>query len=775
MRVTAGVLTGLLALAVWVAAASAQTSVELSTNVLCVGDRLLVHVRSDREKLSYRLMLDDEQLGTGAAVTAREAAFCPDRAGQYRLTVAEEGGSDSPTVTFTVYDEPRLSLNVDQTHMQAGETMAVSAVVTGGAPQLLFRWSVWSGTECLYTIEGAEPDLTYVPFREGEYYCAVTVTDGLSHSVSAVSPVISVTGTGGIQVRGDMTRLPVQGGVRTFVIDSPGAWSAETDADFITLYDTCGGSGDSLSLYMGASNVGRRSGTVVLKSAGLQKRLLISQIEDITEEEEEYLLGEPRSSLLPDGQRTVEVRLPSGGGQHMIKMDQVFGWTAESDEAFLTAQRNGDTLTLTAERNPGTLPRSAGVILRSGDMSAAVLVVQDGAARGADVREVLLSGDTGTAYQDMITATVRTDGDAESLTLTIGTGSVTSFDRAQASAAADGLVWRIQVPLTGSGVQEWLFSAGSGKKALARINVTGERPRFAQSAASVKTDGDALTAEVLTTQGTDRIEAIDEEGNVLTVFTPGTARVDRYLNEANAGRYARWVLALTGAETPARLRIGDETVPVLLKADTASSVQADEGGEPFVLYSQMDGTWRHKAYRKSNLEHSGCAIFTLSHALQLLGYRGDAILPERLAVTYAFCLVDGGTLNSTLVGNAGDEFGFKTRYKLYDKREEILRKFSQGAVFSFSIASGHIALTDRVSEDGRMCHIIDSAPSATFERIKGATPCLFNEKTGAYEPLAAPSDIPGVLYYIDTEGYDGAEYWLPTDYVVKRGVRLIQR
>ena len=79
-----------------------------------------------------------------------------------------------------------------------------------------------------------------------------------------------------------------------------------------------------------------------------------------------------------------------------------------------------------------------------------------------------------------------------------------------------------------------------------------------------------------------------------------------------------------------------------------------------------------------------------------------------------------------------------------------------------------------LSEDGTMCHIIDSAPSATFERIKGESPRLYDEATGSYISLSSPAQIPGSVYYIDTEGYSGAEYWLPLDYVVERGVRLIQ-
>ena len=192
------------------------------------------------------------------------------------------------------------------------------------------------------------------------------------------------------------------------------------------------------------------------------------------------------------------------------------------------------------------------------------------------------------------------------------------------------------------------------------------------------------------------------------------------------------------------------------------------------IYSQKDGWWKDKKYRHSNLGKSGCAIFTLSHALQRMGHTEDAVLPENLAVKYAYCLIPGeGTSNELLINTAARDFGFKTRAKLYDDKAQILQLLDEGAYFSFSIARGHIALVCGRNEDGSMIRVVDSAPGATFERINGAAPS-YQTRSGAYRAALSPDDLPGTRWYFETDEYGGLEYWLPMEYVAKRGVRLIQ-
>ena len=201
--------------------------------------------------------------------------------------------------------------------------------------------------------------------------------------------------------------------------------------------------------------------------------------------------------------------------------------------------------------------------------------------------------------------------------------------------------------------------------------------------------------------------------------------------------------------------------------------EAPQTEKDFTLYSQRDGWWSDKRYSVSNLSDSGCAIFTLSHALQWLGYEGESLRPENLAVKYAFCLVDGGTLNQTLIGRTARDYGYKTQDKLITKKNVIIEKFNDGAVFTFAIVKGHIAMAAEVSEDGEKIMIIDSAPSCTMERIKGGNMYLRNEE-GEYTVITDLNDVPGLDYYFETDQYGGLIYYLDTDYVAKRGVRLIQ-
>ena len=192
------------------------------------------------------------------------------------------------------------------------------------------------------------------------------------------------------------------------------------------------------------------------------------------------------------------------------------------------------------------------------------------------------------------------------------------------------------------------------------------------------------------------------------------------------------------------------------------------------VYSQKDGWWADKKYRHSNLGKSGCAIFALSHALQRMGHTEDEILPENLAVKYAYCLIPNeGTSNELLINTAAKDFGFTTRKTLYNEKKQIIQLLDEGAFFSFSIARGHIAMVCGKSEDGTMIRVVDSAPGATFERIVNCAP-YYQTRSGAFRAALSLDDLPGARWYFETDEYGGLEYRLPLEYVAKRGVRLIQ-
>lgn len=191
------------------------------------------------------------------------------------------------------------------------------------------------------------------------------------------------------------------------------------------------------------------------------------------------------------------------------------------------------------------------------------------------------------------------------------------------------------------------------------------------------------------------------------------------------------------------------------------------------VYSQKDGWWADKAYRKSDLMQSGCAIFALSHALHRLGHTEDSTLPEALAKTHALCLTTTGTNNHRLLTEAASTYGFKTQKALITKKGSIVSLLKEGAMFSFSVARGHIALIDGISDDGTMVHVVDSAPTATIERIK-STAIYIQTTSGSFTPVKNLSEVPGARWYFETEHFGGLEYWMPLSYASKRGVRLIQ-
>lgn len=191
------------------------------------------------------------------------------------------------------------------------------------------------------------------------------------------------------------------------------------------------------------------------------------------------------------------------------------------------------------------------------------------------------------------------------------------------------------------------------------------------------------------------------------------------------------------------------------------------------VYSQKDGWWDDVPYRKSTMEHSGCAVFALSHALSRMGVTVESTLPERLAKTYALCLTPEGTNNERLITSASKDYGFKTQRKLIKEQKDIVKLLRGGAMFSFRVARGHIAMIDGVSEDGTMMRVMDSAPSATIERIVNVS-MYYQTRSGSFRAARFLDDIPGARWYLDTDDYGGLAYWMPVSYGAKLGVRLIQ-
>ena len=202
------------------------------------------------------------------------------------------------------------------------------------------------------------------------------------------------------------------------------------------------------------------------------------------------------------------------------------------------------------------------------------------------------------------------------------------------------------------------------------------------------------------------------------------------------------------------------------------SGRSEEVRGPEVIYSQKDGWWKDKAYAKTELEKAGCAIFTLSHALQRMDWTGEDIAPETLAESYRKCYTKNGTANARLIYQASQVYGYTTSTAL-DKSAASLREgLRNGDMYSFGIVIGHIALMTGIDEGGKMVRIVDSAPSATFERIKKGK--VYFLRDGEYVEAKDPGEIPGARYYFETGYYGGLEYYMDLAYCARRGGRLIR-
>ena len=213
-----------------------------------------------------------------------------------------------------------------------------------------------------------------------------------------------------------------------------------------------------------------------------------------------------------------------------------------------------------------------------------------------------------------------------------------------------------------------------------------------------------------------------------------------------------------------------ETAEVVLPV---SGFAPDQEG-PDVIYSQKDGWWKKVRYSSSELQTSGCAIFTLSHLLQRAGFSGEAVTPAALAKTYVYYKEDSGTWNEGLIRYSAVDYDFTTQKELITSPAEITACLRRGDRFSFSIVDRHIALCDGISDDGTKVHIVDSAPGATYERIRFPGKIFIQDADGSFAEAAVPEDHPGVRWFFETAEYGGLEYWMDLEYCANRGMRLVR-
>ena len=216
------------------------------------------------------------------------------------------------------------------------------------------------------------------------------------------------------------------------------------------------------------------------------------------------------------------------------------------------------------------------------------------------------------------------------------------------------------------------------------------------------------------------------------------------------------------------------TVPV------SGSAPVQEGAD--VVYSQKDGWWHSVIYRSKKpietLEKGGCAIFSLSHILQRLGFSGAEVLPEALAVKYSRFYIPGrGTDNPGLINQTSGEYSFVTQEDLIETERGIVTSLRRGDLLTFSVVLGHIAMADGISDDGTKVHVIDSATGATFERMnrfKTKAHVFYQEDDGSFTEVTSADQLPGIRWFFETGEYGGMAYWMDLHYCAYRGMRIVR-
>ena len=741
--------------------ASAEVTVIMDTPSVSLGETVLFHIEGADSEVRYDVYRSGELLFRTGFVTAASGAYIPTAAGNYFLRVTDRSSGKSAQSDFTVTGDLKVTLRAANKALPLGEAAEYAASAEGGSPPFTYTFSVRSGGERIYGRSGGDSAFSYTTSAVGAFTVTCTVTDSQNASASASAELLVEDGPGISAESGDSGPFRLWGGVRRYTVHSPGIWTAETDADFLELSTNCGGDGTELFVTVLPGREPRR-GAITLRSGSSKCIIGVTRLSD-DGIEQEVSLNASVSDVCLDGESMAVWTGAHGVKEIAVSSDS--DWVAVPSDEWIRTEYTENGLKVSVDECAE--PARAGYVRVENDLGAAAYlsVCQSADSAAPDVTAVTLSDTMGISYEDSITAFVQVDGEADLITVYRISGSEPVASSDVSGRRSDG-TWAVTFPLEGSGEESYLFAASreglSGRMMIARVSAFGEQASFNDLFADAETDGDVCTVTVQMTSSVASVLMLDENGREMGMISAEDADIDRYIDENNRGRFSQWTFTVPSDRVPAALRIGTQILEVVTRSREY----------PNLVFSQFDGTWDRVKYRHSNLQDSGCAIFTLASALRKLGFVSDDASPAALAEKYSFCLVDGGTLNSTLVGNAARDFGFRTRYDLYNDRESVESLFAKGAIFSFSIVKGHIALADGISEDGSMIHIVDSAMSATFSRLNNAK-AYIRLSNGSFAAVSDPSQVPGAMYYIETESWSGGEYWLESSYVLRRGVRLL--
>ena len=291
------------------------------------------------------------------------------------------------------------------------------------------------------------------------------------------------------------------------------------------------------------------------------------------------------------------------------------------------------------------------------------------------------------------------------------------------------------------------------------VSFTPENPRVGEYVdVTITTDADRVKGVryVLSMDGKKIGQNKKNEKHLITAFRPRKEGV--------------YTLEITVTEGGNRTESASVSIPV-------SGTAPVQRGED-VLYSQMDGWWQNEVYSTTythTLETSGCALFTLSHALQRMGFDSDEVLPDQLAVRFGEYFTEGvGARTEAVITKAGLYFGYQTVHRLVTAEDEIISFLQRGDCFCLGIVPRHVCLVDGVDEESQKLHIVDSYPEMTLGKL-GRIPAYIRGGDGTWQTIRSADEIPGIRWFFETAHFGGGGYWLDLDDCAARGLRLIRR
>ncbi len=740
-----------------------ETSVMTDGVSFLCGEEIQFNISSEHTLFQFSMFLDGSLLFQSDETTAKKTAFLPRSPGEYLLSVRAfdpgNGVEETAEFGFSVTQVPECSIHADKSELKLGDAVVLSGSVPRKTDMLQWSFSVYKMNERIWSWEGNQSECLYIPPETGTYDAVLTVTDRKgNHADSRISFTV-IPGDGLFADEGSGL-FYLYGGIHSWRITG-GIWEATCNDDHFQLLSSAGSDGDYLTVLAPPDVSMAHDAECTVHSSAGAILIHLKQVPDDSIEEELLLYSpqekEPGQQLLfLKGHETVrEVTVVPDGP-----------WHAFPDQPEVGIQKIGNRLILTVPENDSAQPCYYHIRVQDDGKDAHVVILQEpGNTSPAILKIERMNGEAPVmAYADKLRFLVTCSENTDELLVEYEHGETWHFP---VSAGLDETN-EICVPALGSGEQVLLFTpccnGQKGIPTIKKVSVIPEKPAVTDASASITAEETLL--KIITTRETYEIILEDDTGH-RTVIARSQASVDQYINSDNLGRYALWSVSLTGGSFPVSCIADGSKIRI--------SYQPADSTEEKVIrpYDQLNGIWKDVPYSKSDLQTSGCAIFTLSTALKLLGYEGNETEPGILAENYRKCLVEGGTLNSTLIGNAGKDFHFRTNYELYKSKQEVMRFFERGAVFSFSPVNGHIALADRISPDGKYIHIMDSALSATFSRLPDGRKMYLLSEQGEYIAVEDPAQIEGARYYMETNAYSGGEYWLETSYVLWRGVRLI--